>query len=182
MSKGKKLSNWDFKIMSFLFKIRDFFKNPMNKIEKIDVKEGEYVLEYGCGSGSFTIPLAEVVGPSGRIYAADIHPLSSEKVKEKAEKNELENIKTIETDCNTNLNEKSIDVVVLIDVLHTLNEYKKNLEEFHRVLKNNGCLWVDDHHYDLEEIRQKIMETNLFEFVRSVDSFHKFNKIPEEVE
>lgn len=140
MSKNEPYSNWHFKLMVFLFKIRDFFKDPMNKISKINIKKGDFVLEYGCGSGSFTIPLAEMVGSSGKVYAADMHPLSSKKVQEKAEKNNLKNIETIETDCKTSLDDKSIDKVILFDVLHDLEKYEENLKEFHRVLKPNGSL------------------------------------------
>lgn len=176
MEKEKPLSNWGFKLMALFFKIRDFFKDPKNKVEKVNIKKGDIILEYGCGSGSFTIPIAEMVGPSGKVYAADMHPLSSEKIAEKAKKNKLNNIETIQTKCKTNLDGKSTDKVVLIDVLHDLKYYKKNLEEFHRTLKQKGTLWVDDHHLKSSEIKQKITETNLFEFVRSIDSLHEFIK------
>ncbi|TFF98575.1 MAG: methyltransferase domain-containing protein [Promethearchaeota archaeon] len=176
MSRSKSESNIDFKMMAFFFKIRDFFRNPLEKVSKMNIKEGDNILEYGCGSGSFTIPLAKLVGSSGRIYAADIHPLSSVKVREKAKKNNISNIETIQTDCNTKLKEKTVDEVILIDVLHDLDMYKQNLKEFHRVLKEKGNLWVDDHHYEPEEIKKKIQETNYFKFVKSVDSLHLFTK------
>ena len=177
MSKKKSHSRFDFKAMSFFFKIRDFFKDPMDKVSKTDVKKGDYILEYGCGPGSFTIPLAELVGRFGKVYAADIHPLSSEKVQEKAEKHDLHNIETIKTECKTGLEENSIDTVILIDVLHDLEEYEENLKEFHRVLKPHGNLWVDDHHYDLPVIKQKIANTKLFKFIKRVDSLFEFQKI-----
>ncbi len=173
---GKFLSNLDFKMMVFFFKIRDFFKDPMEKIDKTDVKRGDHVLDYGCGSGSYSVPIAKLVRPSGKVYAADMHPLSSVKVNERAEKHDLGNLKTIKTDCKTELNDKSIDIILLIDVLHGLTNYEENLEEFHRVLKNSGVLWVDDHHYEGKQIKQKVTSTKLFEFVKKVDSLHKFKK------
>jgi ubiquinone/menaquinone biosynthesis C-methylase UbiE len=177
MDREKPLSNWGFKLMAFFFKIRDFFQDPKNKIEKMDIGKGDKVLEYGCGSGSFTIPLAKMVGPSGKVYAADMHPLSSKKITEKAKKNKLNNIETIQTKCKTNLDDNSIDKVILIDVLHDLKNHKENLEEFHRILKLEGTLWVDDHHLNPSEIKQKITDTHLFEFVKSIDSLYKFLKI-----
>jgi len=38
------------------------------------VKEGMMVLEPGCGMGYFTLPLARMVGPQGRVVALDIQP------------------------------------------------------------------------------------------------------------
>ncbi len=170
-------SNMDFKGMSFFFKMRDFFKDPMKKIEKTDIKKGDHVLDYGCGSGSFTIPAAKLAGSNGKVYAADVHPLSSEKVKKQAEKYQLKNIETIQTDCNTNLKEASIDVILLIDVLHNLENYTENLKEFYRILKAEGSFWVDDHHYEGSQIQEKITENNLFKFSEQVDSLYKFTKL-----
>jgi len=175
--KDKSQSNIDFKFMSFFFKIRDFLKDPMKKIEKTNIKEGDLVLDYGCGSGSFTITAAKLVGPTGKVYAADIHPLSSEKVKEQAKKYKLKNIKTIQTDCNTSLSNNSIDVILLIDVLHNLENYTENLKEFHRVLKSEGAFWVDDHHYEELQIIAKITKNNLFKFSEKFDSLYKFTKM-----
>jgi ubiquinone/menaquinone biosynthesis C-methylase UbiE len=175
--RNKSKSNIDFKLMSFFFKIRDIFEDPMKKIEKIGIKEGDFILDYGCGSGSFTIPAAKLAGSTGKVYAADIHPLSSEKVKKKAEKNQLKNIKTIQTECETNLSDNAIDVILLIDVLHNLENYSENLKEFHRILKAEGTFWVDDHHYEDSQIKFKITENNLFKFSEKIDSLYKFTKI-----
>ncbi|MBD3227262.1 MAG: methyltransferase domain-containing protein [Candidatus Lokiarchaeota archaeon] len=169
-------SNLDFKIMSFFFKIRDFFKDPNKKIEKIGLNEGDYVLEYGCGPGSFTIPIAKKVGASGKVFAADTHPLASEKIKKRANKYDMNNIETIITDCKTDLEEKSIDKVVLIDVLHDLSKYQENLKEFYRILKNDGNLWVDDHHFDEEEIILRVTTNDLFEYIGNIDSLFEFKK------
>lgn len=175
-NKKNHISNLDFKIMSFFFKIRDFFKDPNKKIEKIGLNEGDYVLEYGCGPGSFTIPIAKKIGASGKVFAADTQPLASEKIKKRANKYDMNNIETIITDCKTNLEEKSIDKVVLIDVLHDLSNYQENLKEFHRILKNDGNLWVDDHHFDEEEIILRVTRNDLFEYIGNIDKIFEFKK------
>ena len=40
-------------------------------IAKIKVSAGESVLDFGCGIGSFTLPLARLVGNKGKVFAAD---------------------------------------------------------------------------------------------------------------
>lgn len=69
-------SDFHFKLMSFEFKVRDFFLPRMNILKEVGIKPGFHVLDYGCGPGSYIIPLAELVGKSGKIYALDIHPLA----------------------------------------------------------------------------------------------------------
>jgi len=51
--------------------LRKLFENP-KKILGPFVQEGMIVLEPGCGMGYFTLPLARMVGPKGRIVAVDI--------------------------------------------------------------------------------------------------------------
>jgi len=170
----KHQSNMDFKGMAFFFKIRDIFKSPMKKVEVSKVKMGDIVLDYGCGPGSYTFAAAEVVGKKGKIYAADIHPLAIEKVKKKARKKNIENIKTIQTNCDTKLPEDSIDVIICFDVLHDIDNKDNLLKEFHRVLKPNGYLSFDDHHYNNKEIIDIFSKNGLFQLDEQQDKIYNF--------
>jgi ubiquinone/menaquinone biosynthesis C-methylase UbiE len=48
--------------MTFFFKFRDFYCSPIKILEQINIQPGSYVLDYGCGSGSYSIPAAHLVG------------------------------------------------------------------------------------------------------------------------
>lgn len=50
------------------------------------VRAGITVLEPGPGMGFFTLPLAELVGPSGRVIAIDVQPKMIDGLKRRAEK------------------------------------------------------------------------------------------------
>jgi len=50
------------------------------------VREGMMVLEPGPGMGFFTLELARMVGPSGRVIAVDIQPKMIERLKRRAAK------------------------------------------------------------------------------------------------
>ena len=160
--------------MALIFDIRDLFKNPRRKIDKIDLQPGYTVLDYGCGTGSYSIPAAKVVGESGNIYAADIHPIAIEKVSNKAKKRGLNNITTILTDCETNLNENAIDRIILFDLFHNISDREKLLKELHRVLKPDGKLVVDDHHMDEDEIISGISKNGLFKCVEKKEKMYFF--------
>ncbi|TFG12425.1 MAG: class I SAM-dependent methyltransferase [Promethearchaeota archaeon] len=172
---AKKLqSHLDYKGMAFFFKIRDLIKPPMRKIQRSKIKEGDHVLDYGCGPGSYSFAAAEVVGKEGRIYAADIHPLAIKKVKKKAEKKKIQNITTLQTDCNTKLPDNFIDLVICFDVMHAIADKDKLIKEFHRVLKPDGYLTFDDHHYNDEEIMNIISNGNLFKLEVKKDKIYNF--------
>lgn len=158
----KKIS---FKTMSALFRIRDKFNSPRIKVEKADIKPGQVVLDYGCGPGSYTMEAAAMVGDVGKVYAADIHPLSSKKIQEAASKKGLNNIETILIDGATNatsLTDKSADVVLSFDMFHMVTEKELLLKEWHRVLKSSGKLSFDCHHMDENDILSKITDDGLF--------------------
>src|SRR5688572_7231950 len=46
-------------------------QNPRQFYAYLDVQEGHYVLDVGSGTGDFTRPLADIVGPSGRVVGVD---------------------------------------------------------------------------------------------------------------
>ena len=177
MKKNKKQSNIDFRFMSFFFKIRDKFHPPIEKIRKANIKQGDIVLDYGCGSGSYTIAAVENLKPNGKIIAADIHPLALKKVRKKAGKMGYANIETIQTDCATGLDDKSIDKVMCFDVLHDIPNKNDILKEFYRVLKPNATLSFDDHHMNEDEITDFITSKGLFKLAEKKDKQYNFIKI-----
>ncbi|MEJ2279491.1 MAG: SAM-dependent methyltransferase [Candidatus Lokiarchaeota archaeon] len=85
-NQNKKMSAFSFKVMSFLFKIRDFFSNPMKKVEKAQIREGDIVVDYGCGPGSYSIAASKKVGAEGKVYALDVLPVAIKMVQKKVTK------------------------------------------------------------------------------------------------
>ncbi len=108
------------------------------------VREGQTFLDYGCGTGSFTIPAAKIVNTRGKVYALDYFPRQLEMVEEQSKKKGLINIETILSDCKTGLPDECIDVIWMCDVLHEIKERRAVLEESHRVLKSEGVLAIHD--------------------------------------
>ncbi|MFX0105810.1 MAG: class I SAM-dependent methyltransferase [Candidatus Hodarchaeota archaeon] len=171
------MSKSAFKFMVRHFKKRDEKYPPPDKIKKTKIKKGDIVLDYGCGPGSYTIAAAEVVGDTGKVYATDIHPLAIDKVKESAKKRRLNNIETILTDCNTELDDNFVDFVLLLDIYHDLSDPESILKELHRVLKKDGWLIFDDHHLKDNEIITKLTINGLFKFIERKDEVFSFMKI-----
>ncbi len=171
------VSNFHFRFMSFSFRFRDFFLPPKNVLKEVGIRPGSHVLDYGCGPGSYIIPLAELVGNSGKIYALDIHPLAIRSVQSIALKKQLTNVETICSDCKTGLQDNSVDVVLLYDTLHTLSDPNGVLEELHRVLKPNGILsFSSGGHMKEDEIISKVTNRGLFRLLRKGKRTYSFLK------
>lgn len=63
--------------------IRRLIQNP-KKIVGEYVREGNVVVDLGCGPGFFSIDMAKMVGPAGRVYSVDLQPEMLDKVRKKA--------------------------------------------------------------------------------------------------
>ena len=160
--KNKNQSSLDFKMMSFFFSIRDILKSPMIKVNNAGIKKGDIVLDYGCGPGGYTIAAANVL---------------KEKVEKLAEKKNLNNIETILTECDTGLNDNSIDIIMCFDMLHDSKNPKQIIKEFHRILKSNAILSFDDHHSNEEEINFNLTSDGLFELIEKIGNQYNFKKV-----
>jgi len=172
----KPMSNFDFRFMSLGYKFRDFFLPRKNILEEVGIKPGFHVLDFGCGPGGYIVPLAELVGGSGKVYALDIHPLAIQKVQNIASKKQLTNVETILSDCQTALPDNTLDAVLLYDAFHHLSDPDMVLKELHRVLKPDGILSFGDHHMREKEIVAEAINDQLFRLLRKGQRTYTFLK------
>src|SRR5689334_9406289 len=45
---------------------------PLHFLARFNLAPGQRVVDVGCGPGFWTLPLAEIVGPSGAVWALDV--------------------------------------------------------------------------------------------------------------
>jgi ubiquinone/menaquinone biosynthesis C-methylase UbiE len=173
----KPMASVGFKLMTLAFRVRDLFRSRMDVLNEAGIKPGSCVLDYGCGSGSYIVPLAQLVGASGEICALDIHPLAIKEVQKKATQKAIMNLKTIESDCNTGLPDNKVDVVLLYDTFHNLSQPDEVLRELHRVLKSDGTLSFSDHHMNEKDILAEVTNTGLFKPLTKGKKTYSFSKV-----
>lgn len=171
------MTNFNFRVMALLFRLRDFFIPPVKKLNEAGLIPGFRVLDFGCGPGSFSEAAAKQVAPSGKVYALDIHPLAILSIKEKAERKGSRNIEWISSDGDTGLSDASIDVVLLYDVLHEIKDRHGVLSELNRVLKPGGIVSLSDHHMKEKKILWQMTEHKLFDLERKDKKTYTFSKL-----
>lgn len=139
----KRNPNLRLRIEYFFLGLRDKFGipfKPEKELNKFNIKEGQKILDYGCGIGSYTLPSANLVGEEGKVYALDKQLLAIKRIEERAKKEAFCNIDTILSDKHTGLPDRSIDVVLLYGVLPEIEDKEPLIRELYRVLKPNGYL------------------------------------------
>ena len=172
----RQLSCLGFMLMSLLFKVRDLLRPRSDVLKEAGIEPGFAVLDFGCGPGGYIAPLVELVGPSGKIHALDIHPLAIHEIKKMAKRKGYKNIETIESDCRTWLQDNSVDTILLYDVFHDLVRPDEVLRELHRVLKANGTLSFSDHHMKEEQVLKGVTGAGIFRFVGKGRKTYTFTK------
>ena len=133
------------------------FRNPYKLLRATGLRQGQKVLEVGCGPGFFTIPAARIVGEEGLIYATDVNPFAIRRVKNKIAKEGLRNVKPSLTNAsNTGLPESSIDLAFLFGLRYVAGGLANVLSEMYRILKPGGLLSFEKTRGSGEELIQEV--------------------------
>lgn len=120
-----------------------------NILRKITVEEGQRVAELGCGNfGFFVWPLARLVGRRGLVYAVDILKNTLDEIRRQALKDNLPQVKIIWSNLEvfkaTSIETNSLDLALLVNILHQSDKKIDILREAVRLLKRNGKLLIVD--------------------------------------
>ena len=62
-------------------RVREKEESPKMMRKELQVKPGMTICDMGCGNGFHTLPLAEMVGEKGKVFAVDVQPEMIEMLK-----------------------------------------------------------------------------------------------------
>ena len=125
--------------------LRKLLENP-DKILGRFVREGMVVLEPGCGMGYFTLPLARMVGPKGRVVAVEIQSKMLSILERRARKAALlDRIELRQVGAEgLGVEDLSggVDFAVALHMVHEIPDQSSFFNEVWRALKPGGKLLV----------------------------------------
>jgi ubiquinone/menaquinone biosynthesis C-methylase UbiE len=125
--------------------LRRLFENP-DKIFGRFVRPGMYILEPGCGMGYFTLPLARMVGPTGRVIAVDVQPKMLSALSRRARKAGLAERIDIRSAAADRLGiadlAGAVDFAALIHMVHEMPRADDVITEIHRALKPGSRMLI----------------------------------------
>jgi Rrf2 family protein len=142
---------------------RDMISPIDKECDKFDIHKGNIVIDYGCGSGGYTKRVSELIGDEGKVYAVDIQELAIAAVKKKIVQYQLKNIEPILVKNIKQIKDHVADIIIAIDMFHMVQDTNLFLQALHILLKNNGYLFIDVYHMTLDEAREKIANSRLWE-------------------
>jgi demethylmenaquinone methyltransferase/2-methoxy-6-polyprenyl-1,4-benzoquinol methylase len=152
------------------------FFGPMRILRGVNILSRQTVLEVGCGTGYFTLPVATLIGDKGKLVAIDVVPESVHLVSQKVKAANLKNVQVIEGDAQkTGLDTESFDTVLLFGIIPApMLPLARLLPEMHRILKVNGTLavWPPIPGW----LPQAIRQSGLFTFICKRNGVYNFRR------
>lgn len=160
----KKVSEYE-KDMSF----RDFENEAQTIFKLLNLQSEHVLLEYGCGTGNFTIRASE---RCKQVYAIDVSKQMIHFAKQRAEEENRKNIQFIHSGLlHYNHTGERVDAVVCDTVMHHIPDFWKQiaLSNIYNVLKKDGHFYLADQIYSFsfENYQEKLNEWIDFNYNRS---------------
>lgn len=120
------------------------------KIEQIvtalKLKSGDVVADLGAGTGLFDAQLAYAIG-RGRVYAVEIDKGFLDEIDRKVDELHIANIETVlGTPIDPKLPTRAVDVALMHDVLHHVEQRQAYLKAVAQYMKSTGRIAVVEFH------------------------------------
>jgi ubiquinone/menaquinone biosynthesis C-methylase UbiE len=116
-------------------------EQPDKAIVELNLKPGMFVGDVGAGTGFYSLRIAKVIGPDGKVYANDIQPGMLDRLNANAAAQHIANVVTIlGTESDPKLPPDKLDLVILVDVYHEFSRPQRMLDRIRESLKPNGRL------------------------------------------
>jgi ubiquinone/menaquinone biosynthesis C-methylase UbiE len=112
-------------------------------IASLALKPGETVADIGAGPGIISVPMAQAVGPKGKVYAEDIDEGFFEHIKKKADAAKVTNVTTVlGGPSDPKLPKNDVDVALFHDVLHHIDDRAGFIKSLGKYMKKNGRIGI----------------------------------------
>ncbi len=143
-----------------------FGEHSRNFLSRAGLREGQEILEIGCGTGSMTTWIAQRVGETGHVIAVDVSDKQIEIAKQSVRNLGISNVTFL---CSTvedlDLENNSADLVYARFLLMHLKDVKYVLQKIKAKLKSGGVVALEEPH------------SSSLETIPTNESIEKLNKL-----
>lgn len=170
---------------------REPYQNATGLVAALKVSRGDWVADVGAGGGYYSMRLAEIVGPEGKVFAEDISDSAMRWLNARVKVFNLSNVEIVKgTPDDPRLQVDQLDAVLVVDSYHHFSNYEEMLDKILHSLKPGGRLVIADYsfaehraqpradqlklHEIAPDLARKEVETAGFQVVKCEDPFVKW--------
>jgi predicted methyltransferase len=170
---------------------RETYQKATDLLAALQVSRGDWVADVGAGAGYYSMRLAEMVGPEGRVFAEDISSSAMGWLNARVKVFNLRNVEVVKGEIDDpKLPAGRLAAVLIVDSYHHFTNHQAMLEKILHALMPGGRLVIADysfrehrtqsradqlklHEIDPELVRKEV-GTAGFEVVKCEDPFVKW--------
>lgn len=120
---------------------RESEERASDAIAQLNLKPGMVVCDLGCGNGFYSLEMAKLVSPGGKVLAVDIQQEMLHLLDLRCKEGGVENIEPIlSTVADPKVPAESVDMLLLVDVYHEFSHPEQMLAGIRKGLKPNGVV------------------------------------------
>ncbi len=160
--------------------------DPEQNIAQLQLQVGMTVADLGAGTGFYSKAASAKVGQTGHVYAIEVRKDMVKKLESDIKEWGITNINCIWGDIEkvhgTNIADRSVDVVIISNVLFQVEDKLGLVDEAKRILKSDGRILLIDWKEsfgNMGPITEQIVIPKKAEELFSRRGLKKLNNIPE---
>ncbi len=124
---------------------RDAWQKPAALVAALHLEPGMSVADLGAGTGYFSRYLSAAVGPEGTVFAVETEPNMVTHLRERSESEHTANVTPVLASFDDpRLPHRGVDVVLIVDTFHHIDDRLDYLRRLTRVLKPGGRVVIVD--------------------------------------
>jgi ubiquinone/menaquinone biosynthesis C-methylase UbiE len=124
---------------------RAAWQKPDEVVAALGLRPGQCVADLGAGTGYFSRLLSAAVGPNGTVFAVDPEPNLVAHLRERSEREHTPNVTPVLASAdNPRLPAGQVDLVLVVDTYHHIDDRITYLRNLKRVLRQGGRVAVID--------------------------------------
>jgi ubiquinone/menaquinone biosynthesis C-methylase UbiE len=152
--------------------VKWYEKSGVDFLEKIGIKKGYTVLDFGCGRGHYTIPTSKIVANIGMVYALDKNKSALSELEKTIAEEEIKNVELIKDIKDASLGDNSVDVILCYDVLHYMKSADRKViyNDVRRVLRENAIFSVYPKHCKENIPSGELADVSVVEIIREIEN------------
>jgi len=143
-----------------LDKNRERDQRATDILEVLQISRGDWVADVGAGNGYYSQRLADLVGPTGKVFAEDVADYAMNFLHRRVTIFDLRNVEVVKGDAdNPKLPADSLAAVLVVDSYHHFSQYQPMSERILQALKPGGRFVIAD--YSLPDHRSRLRADQL---------------------